>query len=430
MRATGVITATPNPIRVAAGCGLGTTELCWQVEGAEAVEVRVGAPDGDLFSRSGQAGSAQTGPWVGDGTVFYLQDVSGGLPLAAAHTIATVTVKVEAIVPGRRPAALILLYHRVAEVQPDPWALCVRPQHFAEQLEVLRRHGRVLGLRQLTAALREDTLPDRAVVVTFDDGYADNLYQAKPLLERYDTPATIFLTADAIGRRREFWWDELERLLLRPGKLPATLRLKVTNDEHQWELGEAADYDDDSGRAHSGWRAWGESPPSLRQSLYRAVYQLLYPLPEQQRRDAQDQLLAWAGASAGEARPSHLPLTAEEAAALAEGGLVEIGAHTVTHSLLSAAPASVQEREIRQSKAYLEEIFGSPVTSFAYPFGKQGDYTEQTVAIVREAGFSCACSNFAGVVSHATDHFQMPRVYAMDWGGEEFAKRLSSWLKG
>jgi peptidoglycan/xylan/chitin deacetylase (PgdA/CDA1 family) len=429
MRSTGAITAAPNPIQDADSCGLGTTTLRWWAEDVTAVEVRVNAPDGVLFSRSGAVGSAQTGPWVSDGMVFYLQDVSNGSPLTSAHTLATITVKVATTRAERSPAALILMYHRVAEVQSDPWALCVTPQHFAEQLEVLRQQSTVWGLRQLSAALRNGSLPKQAVVITFDDGYADNLHHARPLLESFDTPATVFLTTGAIGCQREFWWDELERLLLQPGSLPATLHLKIGGDEHQWELGAAADYDANTCYAHSRWRAWGQPDLCPRHSLYRSLYQLLYPLPEPQLRAVQDELLAWAGAPADAARPSYLPLSKEEAVTLAKGGLIEIGAHTVTHSLLAAAPLAEQELEIRQSKSYLEEVLERPITSFAYPFGKRSDYTEQTVAIVREAGFDCACSNFAGVVSEGVDHYQLPRMYVADWDGEEFAKRLSSWLE-
>lgn len=98
MRATGVITADPNPIQVADSYGLGATTLRWKVEDVEAIEVRVDAPDGALFSRSGPVGSAETGPWVTDGMVFYLQNVSNGLPLTLAHTLAKVTLKVASAV--------------------------------------------------------------------------------------------------------------------------------------------------------------------------------------------------------------------------------------------------------------------------------------------------------------------------------------------
>ena len=63
-------------------------------------------------------------------------------------------------------------------------------------------------------------VPSAGVVVTFDDGYADNFHNAKPLLERYEIPATVFVTTGYLQDQREFWWDELERILLQPGTLP------------------------------------------------------------------------------------------------------------------------------------------------------------------------------------------------------------------
>ena len=96
MPARGSIRAEPNPIRVISGPRLGATTLTWASQGPLAVEVRVGAPDGRLFSRSGPEGRATTGRWVTDGTVFYLQDVSSGLPLTADNTLGTVTVGLSA----------------------------------------------------------------------------------------------------------------------------------------------------------------------------------------------------------------------------------------------------------------------------------------------------------------------------------------------
>jgi len=81
---------------------------------------------------------------------------------------------------GRR--VVILLYHRVAELCSDPGAISVTPQHFAEHLEILLEYARPIRLQELSAALSNGYAEDRHVVVAFDDGYSDNLYNAKPIL--------------------------------------------------------------------------------------------------------------------------------------------------------------------------------------------------------------------------------------------------------
>ena len=327
------------------------------------------------------------------------------------------------------PPRLILLYHRVAEVQSDPWLLSVTPRHFAEHLEVLRKVGRPTRLQHLVNDLRQGKSLYRSLVVTFDDGYADNLYNAKPLLVRYEIPATIFLTTGCIGENREFWWDELDRLLLQPGRLPRALHLNIDGTIHDWDLGEAADYGDDAAQQHRNWGAWGKHDPSARHSLYRALYHLLRPLPADEQRKVLEDLVTWSSAKPG-GRPSYRPLTIQEISTLAQGDLVDIGAHTVTHPVLSARLIATQREEIQQSKVHLEEILGRPVRSFAYPYGGQSDYTAETVALVREAGFACACSTSAKVVGRATDPFRLPRLHVQDWDGEKFSQVLSRWLNG
>jgi peptidoglycan/xylan/chitin deacetylase (PgdA/CDA1 family) len=317
----------------------------------------------------------------------------------------------------------------VAEVQSDPWLLSVTPSHFAEQLEVLRKFGRPMRLHRLAENLRQGKSSYRPLVVTFDDGYADNLYNAKPVLERYEIPATIFLTTGCMGQDREFWWDELDRLLLQPGRLPRALHLNIDGTTYDWDLGEAADYGEDVAQYHRNWRAEDKHDPSARQSLYRALCQLLRPLPADEQRKVLDNLLTWALAKP-DGRSSYRPLTIQEILTLAQGDLVDIGSHTITHPVLSARPTTTQRGEIQQSKAHLEEILGCPVTSFAYPYGAKSAYTAETVALVREAGFACACSDSAGVVRRGADPFRLPRLHVQDWDGEKFAQVLSRWLNG
>ena len=323
---------------------------------------------------------------------------------------------------------LILLYHRVASLKSDPWGLAVTPDRFAEHLEVLRQQARPMRLAELSEALRDGRLPGRSVVVTFDDGYFDNLHNAKPLLERHDVPATVFVAAGFVGFKREFWWDELGRLLLRPGLLPDTLSLSIEGKTYHWELGEAAEYTVEDFRSHRGWRAWNKSP-TPRHSLYVSLCKLLRPIGEGERKSKLDELRGWVIA-APERSPNHRPMSPAEIGKLDQGGLVEVGAHTVTHPVLSALPPVSQRREIARSKTRLETISDHPVTSFAYPYGKPHEYTPETVDLVRRAGFECACSSFAGVVRRSNDRLQLPRVYVRNWGGDRLARQLGKWFDG
>ena len=298
------------------------------------------------------------------------------------------------------------------------------PRHFGEHLEVLQQYAHPIKLQQLSQGLLYDDLPNQAVIVTFDDGYADNLYNARPLLERYEVPATVFLTTGYIGHEREFWWDELDQMLLQPGTLPKVLRLSINGNTYRWELGKAAYYGEKTAQRRRYWRAWKYSF-SFRHRLYRSLYELLYPLAENERRRVLDELLAWADIEPA-VRPTHRPLSFEEVVDL-EGELVEIGAHTVTHPALSTLPAAWQQKEIRESKARLQGILGRRVDSFAYP---HGDMSAEAEGIVREAGFACACSCISDVVGRSTNLFRLPRVEVQDWDGKKFARQLSRWFGG
>jgi len=325
------------------------------------------------------------------------------------------------------PRAIILLYHRVTDVDSDPQLLCVSPARFAEHLDILRTFGRSTRLNLLDEALRRGNGGRSEIVVTFDDGYSDNLSNAKPLLQRHEIPATVFMTTDVLGSPKEFWHDDLERLCLHPGILPETLRININGKPFEFELWRESHYSEDAFRRHRAWNVAQKDNPTLRHQLYRSLVEKLQPLPTGERRSLVDDLLKWAGLSTT-GRVTHRGLSPDELIQLEDGGLIDVGSHTVSHPTLSALPMAAQVDEISQSKARLENILGHPINSFAYPYGKRSDYTEATVAAVRAAGFQCACSNFAGIVQSNTERWQLPRFLVRDWDGDEFAARLSNWL--
>jgi peptidoglycan/xylan/chitin deacetylase (PgdA/CDA1 family) len=120
---------------------------------------------------------------------------------------------------------LILGYHRVAETAVDPHNLCVRPSHFAEQMEVLRRQVQVIDLATLAAGLQTGNLPRRAAVITFDDGYLDILGAAWPILAARDLPAAVFAVSGLLGE--QFWWDK------ESGEPPAVARAMTADELRQ-----------------------------------------------------------------------------------------------------------------------------------------------------------------------------------------------------
>lgn len=327
---------------------------------------------------------------------------------------------------GETSRGLILMYHRVAEVSSDPWGLCVTPAHFAEHLAVLRARTSLLKASEFAAQWAAGATTATSVAVTFDDGYADNLYHAKPLLELYEVSATCFVSTGSLGQRA-YWWDELEQRLLHPGRLPHALRLETASYRGQWDLNGAAWYGEEEVRRHRSWKAWEEAP-TLRHQIYTTLHSVCRPMAEPDRRSILNQLCA-AVPEAADIPSTWRPLTEDEVVTLGADGLVEIGAHTITHPVLSACPSDVAQREIAGSRRALEEILGRPVTSFAFPYGGPADYSQDTVKIVQEAGFSCAYSTTPGVVGPGAERFQLPRVQVEDWTGEEFSKRLAEWLK-
>ncbi len=322
------------------------------------------------------------------------------------------------------PKAAILMYHCVAKSELDPWNLSVTPERFAEHLEIIQQQAVPMSLRDLAAAQRSGNVPNRAVAVTFDDGYANNLYQAKPLLNYYQIPATVFVATGSLGSAQGFWWDELAQALLTPGTLPETLSLTIDQQLKCWHLGDAATYSDDDYQQDRHRNAW-EGKANSRLAFYYSVWEALKNLSANQQQLLQAEILTWAGAQAL-IHSDYRALTHAELTALAQDGSIEIGAHTVTHPSLPAHDAAFQQAEIKQSKQTLEQILPYPITSFAYPFG---DLNQASIAAVEASGFEQACSTVQKGVWKKSDRFQLPRIEVQNWDKETFQANFIKWLE-
>jgi peptidoglycan/xylan/chitin deacetylase (PgdA/CDA1 family) len=326
---------------------------------------------------------------------------------------------------GRYAAkAAILMYHRVAVVDEDPWELCVSPGRFDEQLSLLARDHRVVPLDTLVAEVRDRRLRPGTVAITFDDGYADNLEVAAPLLARHGLPATFFLTSSLIGSASGFWWDRLGQLLLGNARLPERLELAVDGTARQWDLGAAAAPPGPAPRSARGPRPW-EADPASRLGFFYDVWKYLRQLSPPQRELALGQIEAWRGTGPSSVSTQRI-LTAAEARELAGRPGMSIGAHSASHAALSSCAVAEQRAEIGRSRQELERLVGGPVTAFAYPFG---DFGPETPGLVREAGYDSACIADPGCVWAGTDPYVLPRLAALDWTAAELRRELERCLQ-
>lgn len=298
--------------------------------------------------------------------------------------------------------AAILGYHSIAEPTWDPFDLCVSPSNLAKHLQLIRERFTPVPLADLVAGLRDGSLPEGAVAVTFDDGYRDNLTVARPLLERYEIPATVFVVSRSVGAR--LWWDELAAMLDPSRPLPSTLRFSIAGREHEVTVDQA-------------------DPVRARKQVATAIGQLIMRRSPMHIEEALRSLAA----TVSEPHPAaeRSVLDADELLELDESGLIEVGSHTANHLFLAVLPIEEQRAEVFNSKVDLEAWLGRPVRSLSYP---NGSSTGQTRRIVREAGFTCACGSRPDIVWRGSDCFDLARLWPPNEDGKSFADFIGRFL--
>ena len=297
--------------------------------------------------------------------------------------------------PGGNNARLtVLLYHRVLDRSDALNAGEPSAAQFNEHMSILSRIFRVLPLDEALSRLSDGTLPSRAMSVTFDDGYRDNVEVALPILRRYGLHATFFISTGMINGGR-MMHDSVIETVRRFDSQPVDL---------EW-LGLGRRKVDDI---------------SSRQTLINEIIGKIKYLPFEARREACERLAAMVSSRL----PDDLMMNSEQVESLHRGGM-RIGAHTHEHPILSKVAADEAKAQIIKSRDVLSGILGQPPTMFAYPNGKPGlDYGCEHVAMVKDAGFSAAVSVAFGTVSRASDHLQIPRFCPWDRDPRRFAFRL------
>ena len=277
---------------------------------------------------------------------------------------------------------MILAYHRIAIARSDPFDLCVAPAVFRDHMRYIRERCLPVSLGQLADFVRSGRIPSRAVAVTFDDGYVDNLTVASVILEEFGIPATFFVTTARLAETHEFWWDTLAAVMQDESLLPRALDIPLG----------------------TGCRLPLDSPVERRGAL-RSLHGMIRTLPFAEREAVLQSVLTQVP-SAKRLRGAR-PLLEAEIQELAARAGHDIGAHTVHHLSLPAQPAVVKREEMVTCKEQLEALLNRPVSAFSYPFG---DIDTQTLDIARSAGFDVGVTTAGKRPDPGCDSLMLPRI--------------------
>ncbi len=287
----------------------------------------------------------------------------------------------------------ILIFHRVLAA-PDPlFPFELDARRFDAMMRFVAATFRVMTLGEAIDHLARDTLPPRSLVITFDDGYADNAEVALPIFQRLGLRGTFFVSTGFLDGGR--MWNDSVIECLRASSM---------------EKIDLASY----GLGQQSLRTIDDRRNCIDLLLPRIKYMAL-----QERTEAVLDLQRICGVGD---LPGELMMSSDQVRSMHQAGM-EIGAHTVNHPILKSLSAVEAEREIGEGRHALESVLDAPVDVFAYPNGKPGqDYDSSHVEIVRKLGFRGAVSTVPGVGRNGDDLLQLPRFTpwgrsTVVWGG-------------
>lgn len=301
---------------------------------------------------------------------------------------------------GDRGRLSILIFHRVLPRVDPLFPDELHVERFDSLCQWLKAWFNVLPLDLAVRQLKSRTLPSRALAITFDDGYADNHDIAMTVLRKHGLTATFFIATGFLDGGR--MWNDTVIESIRHTKLR--------------EL-------DLASLGVSGMRP--VVPLDCLEAKRSAIDHLIACfkyLPIDRRLALTQQLAQLANVEP----PSDLMMRADQVRGLLGGGM-QVGAHTVSHPILSTLNDSDAQREIVEGKKRLQEILGQSVTLFAYPNGKPDeDYSRRNRDIVADLGFEAAVSTAWGAAGPQTDCFQIPRFTPWDRSRWRFGLRLAT----
>ncbi|MEO6904083.1 MAG: polysaccharide deacetylase family protein [Bacteroidia bacterium] len=299
----------------------------------------------------------------------------------------------------------VLLYHRINELETDPQLLSVSTVHFDEHVAYLRKNYNLLTINEFENFLKnKKRFPKNSVIITFDDGYADNYLKAIPVLEKHNAQAIFYIATGTINTTNEYWWDAIERIVLLSSRSPTKSSFELNGTKFNLT----------------------NISSSERVKLYEDLLPKLRQMKSFEREEKIAELADIFNSTEG--RITHRAMTFEELKKMGKSKSAIIGAHTHLHPSLGALSKQDQYEEIKLSKDILEKLLNKEITHFSYPFGTRADFNANSLNIMQQLNFSFSAANFPSLVNPNSNKLKFPRYLVRDWDIETFEMKMSGFF--
>lgn len=303
--------------------------------------------------------------------------------------------------------AIILIYHRVTNLNFDPQQLAVKPENFYDQINHLSKYYNLIEIEEFFDLIKKGKgFPQKTVILTFDDGYADNFLEAIPILESLNKQSLFYILTRLLNTDTEIWWDQLEKIFFLNNNLPEELEIEIKGTIYNHTVKNESEI----------------------KSVYNLIHRHLKYSSLEEQKKIMNNLFHWSNVNK-EGRESHRFLSFYELKNMAKSKSAIIGAHTDTHSPLVTLAYAEQYKDIKKSKDVLESIIGKKVEHFSYPFGLKKDYNKKSIKICKQLGFKMVCANYYSQIHQWTNRYELPRILIRDWDLKTFKSNLSTFFK-
>jgi peptidoglycan/xylan/chitin deacetylase (PgdA/CDA1 family) len=305
-----------------------------------------------------------------------------------------------ALLRARRPVALpwlpIITFHRVIDPTKngaylfDDGVVDASPVDFERRIQTIRRYFTPVGIDDLVASMEGVELPTNPILVTFDDGYKDNIETALPILKRNHCKAVFFIATHYLSERRVFWWDRINYLFKRSTRS----KVKVT---FPWDI-------------EFSLRTKEQRDAAIRGALRIVKCHYALDLERFLEELAVATGVTW-NDDIDRSLANEVLMTWDQVRELQRAGM-DVQSHTRTHRVLQTLTARQLQDELRGSREDLEAQLSIPINSISYPVGHRLLERDDVRRALRDAGYKLGFTNATGThrVRRESDPYDVSRI--------------------